>query len=676
MKTHKKYLSPFFIYAFVFLCIFTSWMPVFSQEVPHHHVPAQRDTTQHTVVPRDTVSRVSAGRDTTKFGRLVNPVFMSGAIVNEPSYSISDSEIMWNDYTYSAEVLRKIPGSFLADMAQPGDPSELYFDGLGSDYTKYLLDGVELNEPTSSSMSLYHVPMEFVNDVEYIDALRAPIYQFNATGGLINFQTQSYSEAQPYSKIRHMEEPYNYLITDGVFSQNLGFKSNIDLGFERQTTDQRFQNSLYDGVNIRAKYRYSIDSTKQFTVTELYYRTKGGANGGALPYNISSIIFDQFAIPLRSLYADLTYVQHHLQAAYSESDPRDSTRFITTSVFFDYYNFQFGDASIPYFLTNISRRIGASLRGSETLINGRLNFGAEAVREENPYNSYVAIPSSSRVSGYADDEFDLFNFVKAGVFGRADLKDSKFYPAFGALIGIGNETFDLQGGGNISQHLPSMSEKYFVTQDFIGNPSLKAETDKTFQITAGVKLGDNIKFSFKPYVKIIDNPIYFRTGSYAGQPEYPQISAVNLSTQKIYGLDASVVMTLWKFEVDGNLNYVNAKVDGNQTYILPKVFATGELYFHDILFTGHLNLKIGVRGQMESNFEGSEFYPEALVYYPASLNSMGPFGSSDFFLQARVGDAVIYFTLFNLTNQEYVLTPIYPALGTTFAFGINWEFLN
>jgi outer membrane receptor protein involved in Fe transport len=79
---------------------------------------------------------------------------------------------------------------------------------------------------------------------------------------------------------------------------------------------------------------------------------------------------------------------------------------------------------------------------------------------------------------------------------------------------------------------------------------------------------------------------------------------------------------------------------------------------------------------MESSFDGSEFYPAALVYYPASLNSLGPFGSSDFFMQAKVGDAVIYFTLYNLTNQEYVMAPLYPALGTSFAFGINWEFLN
>ena len=606
---------------------------------------------------------------------LVSPVFKSGAITDTPSYTISDSEIAWSDYTFAGDVLKRIPGSYLANMYQPGDPSELFFDGLGGNYSKYLLDGVELNEPTTSSLNLYHVPMEFVGNVEYIDALRAPIYQFNATGGLVNFQTRLYSEAVPYSKVRHMEEPYNYLITDGVFSQNIGFNSNIDVGFERQTTDGRFANSVYDGVNIRAKYRYSIDSTRQLTATELYYRTKGGMTGGAMPYNISENTFSQYLISLRSQSANLTYLQHHLQVAYSESDPNDSTRFFTAAAFFDYYEFQFGDVSLPYYLTNLSRRFGANLRASETFIGGKLNFGVEAVRDENPYNTTTVIPSTNRVSAYADQEFYILDFVKAGVFGRGDVYGSKFYPALGASFGLGNETFDLHVGGSISQHVPSMSEKYFVTQNFTGNPDLKAETDKLLQVKASMKLGETFELFLKPYMRLIDNPIYFQE-NYLGTPVYPQISVVNLSTRKIYGVDAAAKISLWKFEADGNFNYVNEKVDDNQVYTLPKYFVSGELYFHDVLFTGHLNLKVGVRGKAMSVFRGSEFYPQGLVYYPSNVNEFGPFGSSDFFIQARIGSAILYFTFFNLTNQDYVLAPVYPALDRSLGFGVNWEFLN
>jgi outer membrane receptor protein involved in Fe transport len=373
----------------------------------------------------------------------------------------------------------------------------------------------------------------------------------------------------------------------------------------------------------------------------------------------------------------LTYWQHHFQVEYSEENPKDSTKFYTLSAFLDYYNFIFGDLATDtsYSLTNISHRIGANLRGSESFLSSHLNFGLEAVREENTYNSYTKIPSTSRISGYADEEFYLFDLLKTGIFGRGDVVTNKFYPAFGASFGFGNDAFDLVAGANVSDHVPSMSEKYFVTRYFVGNQNLKTEKNKTFQVKADIKLDDSFDFSIKPYIKLIDNPIYFRT-DYTGQPEYPQISVQNLSNRKIYGVDARLKIRLWKFEADGILNYVDEEIADEEVYILPKIFTSGELYFHDVLFKGHLNLKVGIRGQFESAFNGEEFYPEALIYYPEKLNLFEPSGSSDFFVQGKIGDAVVYFTIFNIVGQNYVLAPIYPALGTDIALGVNWEFLN
>ncbi len=608
-------------------------------------------------------------------GYLVRPVVKAGLISSVDSYSIPDSVIRWSDYTNAGEVLQKIPGAYLANMYQPGDPSEMSFDGMGSGYTSYLLDGVQMNEPTTGTINLYHIPLEFARNIEYIDAVRAPIYQFNANGAIVNFQSELYSEAVPYSKVRHLEEPYNYLITDGVFSQNIGYNSNIDVGFERQTTDGRFLNSSYDGVNIRGKYRYSIDSTRQITATEVYYRTKGGMTGGAMPYSVTAAIFDPNAITLRSLQADLTYLQHHIQVAYSQSDPHDSLSSLTATAFFDYYSFQFGDVSIPYYLTNLSRRFGVNIRGSQGILYTRLNYGVEATRDENTFNSAANIPSRNRLSAYADEELDFFDLFKGGVFGRGDLVGSKFYPALGASVGIGNGTLSLTAGGSISSHLPTLSQMYFVTQNYTGNSALTSETDRLVQLKLDVAFGETVRFSVKPFMRSIDRPIYYRV-AYSGQPEYPEISVVNLGTRDIYGADASVKLELWKFGLDGILNYVREKTDGNLVYALPQYFGSGEFYYRDILFDGHLDLKVGMRGKFLTSFRGNEFYPQALVYYPTDINEFGPFGSTDFFVRGRVGDAVVYLTIFNITAQNYLMAPVYPALDNSFCIGINWEFLN
>jgi len=223
-----------------------------------------------------------------------------------------------------------------------------------------------------------------------------------------------------------------------------------------------------------------------------------------------------------------------------------------------------------------------------------------------------------------------------------------------------------------------MSERYFVTQNFVGNPGLKTETDKTLKVTAMIRLADAFSLSVEPYARFVEDPIRFQAdpSSYNSSPAYPEITVSNLGNRKIYGVDASIKIAYWMLTADGMLNFTDDRMDGSQQHILPGIFGSGELYLHDVLFTGHLNLKIGIRGQFESKFNGEEFYPEALIYYPGTLNTFGPSGSSDIFVQAKIGDAVLYITIFNITGQTYVLSPVYAAMNTNLVLGVNWEFLK
>gem|GEM_PF-4107080 len=609
---------------------------------------------------------------------LLKPVYTSGLVGLSSSAVISDSEIEWGNYTYSGEVFDKLPGTFLADMSQPGNPVDLFFDGLGLEYISFLIDGINYKDGTTGVVNLYQIPMGFTQRVQYISAPRAPIYEFNATGGLLNLQTSLYNESVPYSKVRHLEEPYNYLITDGVFSQNIGIRSNIDVGFERQTTDGRFRNSVYDGANIRVKYRYSIDSTRQISFSEIYYRTKGGMTGGAMPYALSQDIFDQYLINLRSTTANLTYLRHHVTAAYSQVDPIDSAIFVNLSVYYGYDNFIFGDVSSPdggpYYLHNEDSQFGLVFRSGTRMSGSMLNYGADLIHLENKYNSQVVVPSSGRFSIYFDDEYH-FKCLLFGLFGRADIVSSTLHPSFGARLGIGDSQFKAELGGSYSQHLPTLAQKFFVSQDFTGNPLLQVERHYLIQADISYRASDVISLYARPYYRWINQPIYYKA-TYAGQPAYPRLSPVNLDRRILYGLDISTDLRIWKIEADGIFNYFEEKVGREKVAFLPKVFVTGEIYYHDSLFSGHLDLKVGIRGMAMSTFNGYELYPETIAYYQSNVNLFGPFGSSDFFVSGKIGSAIFHFVWYNLTNQQYILAPVYPMLDRSIAIGVNWEFLN
>ena len=74
-------VAHFCVSAVVFLAFITYASLCFHKRSPHHHVPALagHDSTYDSSEGL-TVRHVSAVHDTTKFGRLVNPVFKSGAI--------------------------------------------------------------------------------------------------------------------------------------------------------------------------------------------------------------------------------------------------------------------------------------------------------------------------------------------------------------------------------------------------------------------------------------------------------------------------------------------------------------------------------------------------------------------------------------------------------------------
>lgn len=605
--------------------------------------------------------------------RLLKPVFTSGLISFSSSAAISDSEIEWSNYTYSGELFAKFPGAFLADMSQPGNPVDIFFDGLGLEYASFLIDGINYEDGALGVANLYQIPVEFSQNIQYINALRSPIYEFNANGGLVNLQTSLHNEVVPYSKVRHLEEPYNYLITDGVFSQNIGIKSNIEVGFERQTTDGRFKNSIYDGANIRLKYRYSIDSTSQISLSEIYYRTKGGMTGGAMPYAISQDTFDQYLINLRSMTANLTYLRHRVAAMYSHVDPFDSTQYVNLSIYYGYSGFDFGDVSSPdggpYYIHNASSQFGLNFRGSMTAVENILNYGGDLIHLENKYNSQATVPSLNRFSIYFDDIYH-FKTLSLGLFGRADVVSSKLYPAFGTSVAIRGSHFAFELGGSYSQHLPTLAQKFFVSQDFAGNPSLEVERHRLIQADLSYKVSDFISLYVKPYYRWIIHPIYYKA-SYIGQPAYPKLSIVNMDHRIIYGVDFSARLKIWKIEAEGMLNYLKEEIRS-----LPEVFLSGEIFYHDDLFSNHLELKTGLRGRAMSTFHGYELYPETIAYYYSNVNLFGPFGSSDFFVTGKIGSAIVYFVWYNLTNQQYILAPVYPMLDRSIAIGVNWEFLN
>ncbi|MFO7526389.1 MAG: putative porin, partial [Ignavibacteriaceae bacterium] len=93
------------------------------------------------------------------------------------------------------------------------------------------------------------------------------------------------------------------------------------------------------------------------------------------------------------------------------------------------------------------------------------------------------------------------------------------------------------------------------------------------------------------------------------------------------------------------------------------------LYFRGNLFEDNLNLKSGLK----FSYIGEHISP---------TNWIGRFKVDqayrlDFILSGEIRKAaIVYFTIENLLDRKYYITPYYPMPGISLRFGLAWEFLN
>jgi vitamin B12 transporter len=101
---------------------------------------------------------------------------------------IQASEIQKRQKTSVQEVLETVPGLDVVRSGGPGGNTSVFMRGTNSEHTLVLLDGVELNDPSSSNRSFNFADLT-VDGVERIEVVRgsqSPLYGGDAVGGVIN----------------------------------------------------------------------------------------------------------------------------------------------------------------------------------------------------------------------------------------------------------------------------------------------------------------------------------------------------------------------------------------------------------------------------------------------------------------------------------------------------------
>jgi outer membrane cobalamin receptor len=636
----------------------------------------------------------SVASDTTVPLKPITSILHVGTLDRKLSSSkiISDSATHLSEYTNIGDIVTGYNGSFVRDLGSVGQYSELTLGGLGGRHITYLQDGILLNEPITGIYNPYWLQTEQVERVEIETGIRAFLYGLNSTGGVINALSKHYKAIRPQTLIRYSESRYEQTFFDGMFSQNLTRSLNLTGGVERYVTDGRFRNSDLDMWGARIRARYDISNRWNVYFSENYTQTKLGLYGGVnydSTANTTGLFFDprQATVVTTDVYEKIT--RHDLQLGVAAQLFDDSTNFTVLTAYYSTHfrelrdeNNRQGADTFYIFDDHHSRLQGLKLTQNIDGAGYSLNLGGEVQTRQVLQSPATGYRAKVATSGYGKLEIQPLKPFHLAGFARLNNYLNRTALSWGADASLSPFSWiQLYTGYSQSSRFPTFQELYWRRRNISG-PTQELENERHHLFEAGIRSETNSVFSFeaKFFRRTIHNHIVTIS---TGLPEPFVGVEFFIQDRSIYeGIDARAQLQFWHVAAEGHVNYLTIKhtiarsVTGSRSNTQPKWWALGGVYYRNKMLDDNLDLKVGFRGRAFGEQLGTELNPEAIVFVPSSLPSLGIGAVVDGVLIARIGSAYVHLIWQNLFDNEYVITPFYPMPDRAVRFGITWQLMD
>jgi iron complex outermembrane receptor protein/vitamin B12 transporter len=113
---------------------------------------------------------------------------------------IGREQIERRDVASGVDLLRQVPGLQIDQLGGPGGPSSVYIRGSDPNHVLVLVDGVRMNDPTTSRGGGFDLSNLDPNQIERVEVLRgaaSSVYGADAMGGVINVVTRGATSKEP-----------------------------------------------------------------------------------------------------------------------------------------------------------------------------------------------------------------------------------------------------------------------------------------------------------------------------------------------------------------------------------------------------------------------------------------------------------------------------------------------
>ncbi|MBI4417844.1 MAG: TonB-dependent receptor plug domain-containing protein [Ignavibacteriales bacterium] len=627
------------------------------------------------LIPLFTKAQDPAPADTMAVDSVKNPVICGLGMFNPADSSgLNYEAFLWSDTRSMGDSFKLMPGFFLRDLGGIGQPDQLSFMGLDSRGIAFLLDGRPLRNPVTGFLNVYEIPIEGVDHLDF-----RPVELFaGGTAGTMNIVTRHFSTIRPVTKIRFSQGPYEHLMTDVFYTQNVVRDLNFQIGLQRQVRENRFVNTSYDSWNVRTRVRFNMSDRFNVSLTDFYRSWTVGMNSGIDIDSTTRLGLNQFSDAEAIVLSD---------RASEERTQRDVTLSAIALLLADtasptqmnaYFTKAERDYRDPSGLTSSPfDRYAYELHGvvlQQTIALGPIGgFAGLQVERRIAGLGPAGVRSLTMTAWYSDFSLHVSEFLRPSVFARGERVGASGHLTWGmhADVILGS-SLAFNGGYSRVTRFPTLQELNWMLYRFQGPPDLLEQHEK---IHLSLKVHEGpLTLEATGSERRIENALLFRT--YTPSQRFPDIVLDVLPELQIRQLFGSLALMLWRIELKGGVMWTETKEGAAYTSFHPRFVLTGELTYRDVLFDGALEMQVGLQSRFVTRHTGLRFFPSHDLYAENSGRLIRTFSTMDLFGVFHVGDAFISIAWENPLDRKYMTVYPYPAIGRNVKVGINWVFLD
>jgi vitamin B12 transporter len=369
-----------------------------------------------------------------------------------------------------ADALTAVPGVDVRRTGGPGAVTSVFLRGMDSDHTLVLVDGIELNDPSSPNRAAFldHLTLDNVERIEVLRGPQSTLYGSDAIGGVINIISK-----------RGQGDPAHELWAEG------GRYSTLRAGFSSAGGSERFDYSVSgsytdtDSFSARSVPGQERDPYRSGTVAGLVGFDSGDGFEIDLVFRHldAESDFDSFVAEPGNL-TDTRQSMVKIEPRLSLFDGRWQQRWILRTTRHERDTTGDFPSLAEGQLSGVEWRNDLTLNEKHTL-----TLGADGAWEKGEFGGFSSFDDGARLLGlYAQDQWKLGERWSGTVGVRVDDHDSfgseATYRVAGSFRIPGSGT-TLRASGGTGFKAPSISELH---DSDCGNPALNPETSLGFDL--------------------------------------------------------------------------------------------------------------------------------------------------------------------------------------------------